>query len=129
MARLGGASFRFSFFDEQVGDFHQVVGQHRGADQQLETFAALGQTAFHTTPAEKDGDASLDAGPETLAFLEGRSFLVGLTFGRFLAPALRDALAGHAGLVTGVLVVGVVEAAIGGKEMGSKTEHIPMTFQ
>src|ERR1017187_4234298 len=48
----------------------QVVGQHRGAHQHLEPFAAFGLAALHPAPAKEDRDSSLNADPESLTFLE-----------------------------------------------------------
>src|SRR5262245_21522565 len=54
---------------EPSGDAHQIVGEHGGTDQQLEAFAAVGETALHAAATEQHGDAALDSGPEALALL------------------------------------------------------------
>ena len=43
--------FRFLVLEE-LGDAHQIVGQHGGAYQHLEPLAALGPAPLHSPPAK-----------------------------------------------------------------------------
>ena len=51
-AFLGGSPlFRFLLIEE-LGDAHQIVGQHCGAHQHLEPLAALGPAPLHSSAAK-----------------------------------------------------------------------------
>src|SRR5580704_5705764 len=89
MLALGGSSFARGSLRQQGRDPHQIVGEHRSADEQLEALAALGETALHAATAEQHGDAPLDAGPKALPVLEGGPLLDCFALGRPLAAALR----------------------------------------
>src|SRR5206468_8979764 len=67
---LGGPRAGYSpVVVQQVGDAHQVVGEHGGAHQDLETLAALERAPLHPAAAEQHRDAALNAGAESLPFL------------------------------------------------------------
>src|SRR5258706_4941987 len=74
--------------DQQRGDDHEVVGEHRGADEQREALGGLGGGALHAATGHRHRDASLDAGAKALALLERRRSFVGLALRRFAAAAL-----------------------------------------
>jgi hypothetical protein len=38
-------------FDQQLGDLHEIVGEHRGANQQFESLGALGEATLHAAAA------------------------------------------------------------------------------
>src|SRR6516164_4385493 len=107
---------------EPGGDVHQVVGEHGSADQQLEAFAAFGQTALHAATAEQHGDAPLDAGPEALSVLEGQRLLAGFALRRSPATGLRDAHDLDAAALAQGEVPLAEEAAICAVQFGSTTE-------
>jgi hypothetical protein len=74
------------FLDQQSCDYHEVVGEYCCAHQEFEVLATLRKTALHAASPEKNRDAALDAGTESLGFFEGwalfKCFLV-----RCLSPA------------------------------------------
>ena len=78
----------FLFLHQQLGNDHQVVGQHGSAHQQLESLAPLRQAAFHATTPEQNRDAPFDASPETLALLEDGTVLESLPLRSLLTTAL-----------------------------------------
>ena len=52
-------STTFLFLDQQLGNDHQVVGQHGRAHQQLEPLAPLRQATFHA-PTTEEGASVID---------------------------------------------------------------------
>jgi hypothetical protein len=38
-------------FDQQLGDLHEIVGKHRGTNQQFESLGALGEATLHAAAA------------------------------------------------------------------------------
>jgi hypothetical protein len=101
-----------------LGNAEEIVGEHGGADEQLEALSALGQTAFHAPSPEQHRDAAFDAGAEALAFFESWTFLDGFSFGSFLSAPLRDGDKLDAGLLAGSEIVGAIEAAVGAIKFG-----------
>jgi hypothetical protein len=81
-------STTFLFLDQQLGNDHQVVGQHGSAHQQLEPLAPLRQATFHAPTPEENRYATFDASTETLALLEYGTVLVGFPFRSLLTTAL-----------------------------------------
>ena len=47
-------------FDQQRGNDHEVVGEHRRADEQREALGAFGTATLHAAPAHQHRDAALD---------------------------------------------------------------------
>ena len=60
---------------QELGDDHEIVRQHGGANQQFETLATFDERALHAAPSEQHGDAAFDARAESLPFLERRTLL------------------------------------------------------
>ena len=54
----GSSAVRFLVLDE-LGDAHQIVGQHCGAHQHLEPLTAFGPAPLHSATAKQHGDAAL----------------------------------------------------------------------
>src|SRR5512136_1392985 len=79
------------FFNQQSCNYHEVVGEHRGAHQEFEVLATLRKTALHAAAAEENGDATLDAGTEPLGVLEGGALLKCFLVWRFSPASLGDA--------------------------------------
>src|SRR5258707_7752222 len=121
-----GLSDRFSparrLLDQQRGDDHEVVGEHRGADEQREALGAFGAAALHAAPAHQHRDASLDAGAKALALLERRRSFVGLALRRFAAAALGNTYRLDGALHARRYVVLAEEAAIGAVEFRGTAE-------
>jgi hypothetical protein len=46
-------------FDQQLGDLHEIVGEHRSANKQFEVLGTLGEATFHATTAHQHRDAAL----------------------------------------------------------------------
>src|SRR5262245_46482748 len=109
---------------QQGCDVHQVVGEHGGADQQLEALDACGQTALHAAAAEQHGDAPLDAGPEALPLLEGGGLLMGFALRSSRAAGLRNAYRRDAAGPALRQVSFAEEAAICAVEFGSPAESL-----
>src|SRR5262249_3308465 len=97
---------------EQCCDPHEIVGEHSGADPQLEAVTSLSEAALHAAASKQHGDASLDAGAKALTILEGRTLLVCLSSRRPLAATLRNAHHFHAGVLAGGEVLFAEEATI-----------------
>src|SRR6516165_2530023 len=95
---------------QQCGDAQEVIGQHRGAHQNLEAIASFCPAAFHSSAAEQHGDAPLDADAKALALFELRAALHNVLLRALLATALRDAYLTHSGLLAVVHMVGAVKA-------------------
>jgi hypothetical protein len=90
--RLHGSSITwFLLLHHQSCDNHEVIREHSGSDQQLESLATLGKAAFHATAAEEYGDSPLDAGPEALTTLEAWTLLVRFLRWTFLPATLGNA--------------------------------------
>ena len=62
-------STTFLFLDQQLGNDHQVVGQHGSANQQLEPLVPLRQATFHATTTEENRYATFDASAKRWPFL------------------------------------------------------------
>ena len=84
-------STTFLFLDQQLGNDHQVVGQHGSANQQLEPLAPLRQATFHAPTPEQNRYSTFDARTETLALLEYGTVLVGFPLRSLLTTALGNA--------------------------------------
>jgi len=81
---------------QPVGDDHEIVGEHGGADEEFEPFVTFGTHALHPASSEQDRDAAFDAGAEPLPFLKRRALLERFPFGAPLAARLGNAREGHA---------------------------------
>src|SRR3989442_5735561 len=111
---LGGSRAGYSpVVVQQVGDAHQVVGEHGGAHQDLEMRAAFERAPLHPAAAEQHRDAALDAGAESLGLLERFTALQCVLLGRLVTSALRDRDLGYAGLFAGLYIVRTEAASIG----------------
>src|SRR6266568_6380190 len=117
----GSPALRFLVLDE-LGDTHQIVGQHRGTHQHLEPLAAFGPAPLHSPTAKQNGDAALNADPESLCFLEGRAALQGFLLRGLLSSPLRDAYPIHLSLLTVLHSIGTVKATISGIPLGRVLE-------
>ena len=124
----GSPALRFLVLDE-LGDTHQIVGQHRGTHQHLEPLAAFGPAPLHSPTAKQNGDAALNADPESLRFLECRAALQGFLLRGLLSAPLRDAHLADLGLLATLHIVGAVKAAISGVPLGRVLEGLLMTLQ
>src|SRR5258708_23055905 len=125
----GSAPVAMRTFDLQGGDAHQVVGEHGGADQQLETLDALGQAALHAAPAEQHGDAALDAGPEALPLLEVGRLFTGFAFRSSLAAGLWDAHQLDAAVLAQRQVPFAEEAAARSVQLGNAADRSLVALQ
>src|SRR5712691_11960240 len=124
----GSPTLRFLIFYE-LGDAHQVIGQHRCAHQHLEPFTALSPATLHPATAKEDRNASLDADPESLSLLERGAPLQGFLLRSLLSAPLRDAHLGYLGLLTTLHIGGAVKTAISGVPLGRVLEGFLMTLQ
>ena len=118
MQKLSGAcAWFFLIFtpDEEFSDLHEVVGQNGDADKHAESFLAVSKTTFHASAAEEHGNAAFDAGAEALRLFEIRTFLKGGARGSFLSAALGNTSAADTSFAADLLVIGVIEAPVGGK--------------
>ena len=121
--------WRFAFGTQQCRNAQEIVGEHSGADEQLEPLLAFSQTTLHAPSPEQDRDAALDASPEALAFFESGTFLDRFSFGGFLSAALGNRDKFDAGLLAGHEVVGAVEAAVAGIEFRGLTKGLLMALE
>src|SRR2546422_10291209 len=129
-AGLGGARAGYSpVVVQQVGDAHQVVGEHGGAHQDLEMLAAFERAPLHPPAAEQHGDAALNAGAESLGLLERFTALQSILLGRLVSSALRDRNLGDSGLFAGLYILGAEEAAIGRVQIRWVAEGLLVTIQ
>src|SRR5882672_4336323 len=87
----GDFSLARGAFGQQRGNDHEVVGEHRCADEQREALGALSTATLHAAPAHQHRDAPLDAGAKALALFENRRPFVGLALRRLTAATLRNA--------------------------------------
>ena len=118
--------WRFAFGTQQCRNAQEIVGEHSGADEQLEPLLAFSQTTLHAPSPEQDRDAALNAGAEALAFFEGETFLDGCAFGSFLSAPLRDRDQFDARLLAGREIVGAVKTAVGAVEFRGLTKGLLM---
>ena len=98
---------------QQGGDDHEVVGEHRGANEHRKALGAFGAATLHAATAHQHRDATLDAGAKALALLELRRPFVGLALRRFGAATLRNAYRLDGAVHAGRHVLLAEEAAIG----------------
>jgi hypothetical protein len=56
---LSIASSALGAFDQQLGDVHEIVSEHRGTNKQFEALSALRQAALHAAAAHQHRDAPL----------------------------------------------------------------------
>ena len=117
LRRLCSARARLLF--DEVGDSHEIVGQHGCADQQLEPLLSVCEASPHATPTEEDRDSAFNTGTEALGLLEGWTLFEGRTVRGFLSAALRNAHTADTGLLTAFLVVRIMKATIGSEDLGS----------
>src|SRR5262249_34941882 len=87
------------------------------------------ETAFHAAAAKQDGDTTLDAGTESLPFLERRTFFVGSALWRLLPSTLRNGDQRDTGLLTDMLVLRAGETAIRPIPLGRMAEELLMTLE
>ena len=95
-----------------MGDVHEVVCQHGGADQHLKALPALGQTSLHAAAAKEHRDATLNACPEALSFLELGALLERFAASGPFPTSLRNADELHSGLPAGFEVLIAKKASI-----------------
>src|SRR5207302_1558212 len=114
---------------QQLGDPHQVVGQHRRSDQNLEPLAPFGQTAPHAPAANQNRDPALDADPEPLALLELRAALEGLSLRGLGSAPLGNAYMADPRLLALLLILGAVETTIACVQLRRSVEGLLMTIQ
>ena len=77
-----GRRRRAAFPAQQISDDQEIVGEDRGADEQLEVLATFDECSLHATSSEQHRDPAFDAGTEPLAtFLNAAAFLKGFPFG------------------------------------------------
>src|SRR6266446_1245884 len=127
---LGGSRAGYSpVVVQQVGDAHQVVGEHGGAHQDLETLAALERAPLHPAAAEQHRDAALNAGAESLALLEFFTVLQCVLLGRLVSSALRNGDLGDSALFAGLYILGAEEAAIRRVQFRRVAEGLLVTIQ
>ena len=83
-------STTFLFLDQQLGNDHQVVGQHGSANQQLEPLVPLRQATFHATTTEENRYVTFATrrrpAPERWPFLSYRDVLVRSPAPEFFLP-------------------------------------------
>src|SRR2546425_1322618 len=109
---LGGSRAGYSpVVVQQVGDAHQVVGEHGGAHQDLEMRAAFERAPLHAAAAEQHRDAALNAGAESLGLLERFTALQSVLLGRLVTSPLWDGDLGDASLFGVLYILGAEEAA------------------
>src|SRR5215469_10995814 len=127
--RSGGVFVTRRSFPQPGRDVHEVVGEHRGTDQQFETLGALGETPLHAATAEQDGDPTLDTGSKALTFLELRALLVGRALWCLVAATLGNARHLDAILRARYQVLFTVEAPIRAIQFRSAAEDLPVMVQ
>ena len=120
----GGGTWRFAFGTQQCRNAQEIVGEHSGADEQIEVLSALSQTTLHATSPEQHRDAAFDAGAETLSLFESWTFLDGCSFGGFLSAPLGDTDEFDASLLAGGEGIGAVKAAVGAIELRGLSEGL-----
>src|SRR3974377_746452 len=110
-----------------MGDRHEVVGKDGCADQDLKAFPALGQTSLHTAATKEHRDATLNACPEALSFLELRAlFKCFAASGSFSTP-LRTANKLHPLARSDVRIA--EKASVRTVPIGSKAKSLLMTLK
>src|SRR5262245_59086396 len=123
----GGLSSARRQSRQHCRDPHEIVGEHGGADPQLEAVRSLGETALHAATSEQHRDAPLDAGAKALTLLEGSAALVGLALLGLLAAALRNAHDLDARLLARCQIPFAKEAAIRAVQFRGLTEGLSVT--
>src|SRR2546425_5826472 len=103
---------------QQPSDHHKIVGYYRGAHEQFEMLATFDERALHPAPSKQYGDATFDAGAESLSALERRALFERFPFGASLPSRLRDARERDTGRLARLDVVFVEEAGIGAIQVG-----------
>src|SRR5208282_5575163 len=111
---------------QQGGDDHEVVGEHRGANEHRKALGAFGAATLHAATAHQHRDATLDAGAKALALLELRRPFVGLALRRFGAATLRNAYRLDGAVHAGGHVLLAEEAAIGAIKVRRTAEGAAM---
>src|SRR3982075_2646483 len=125
----GGFSLARRSLGQQRGNDHEVVGEHRRADQQREALGAFGAAALHAATAHQHRDAPLNAGAKALALFERRRSFVGLALRRFAAAALGNAYRLDGALHARCYVLLAEEAAIRAVEFRGATEGAAVARQ
>src|SRR5450631_294475 len=124
----GSSAVRFPVL-KQLGDAHQIVGQHRGAHQHLEPLAAFGPAPLHAPTAKQHGDPALNADPESLSFLECSAALQGFLLRGLLSAPLRNAHLADLSVPAALHIVGAVKPAISCVPLGRVSEDLLVTVQ
>src|SRR5258706_12003002 len=128
-----GLADRFSparrLLDQQRSNDHEVVGEHRCADEQPEALGAFSTATLHAAPAHQHRDAPLDAGAKALALFERCCSFVGLALRRLTAAALRNAYGLDGALQARCYVLLAEEAAIGAVEFRRTAESAAVALE
>src|SRR6266568_3811224 len=114
---------------QQVGDSHQVVGEHGGAHQELKVLATFERAPLHPAAAEQHRDAALNASAESLALLELFTAFQSVLLGRLVSSALRNGDLGDSALFAGLYILGAEEAAIRRVQFRRVAEGLLVTIQ
>jgi hypothetical protein len=116
-------------FDQQLGNLHEIVGEHRGADKQFEVLGALGEATLHAAAAHQYRDATLYASAKALAVFECARSFVGFALRRLAATALRNRYRGDAAVHARLQVRLTEEAAVGAVDFGAPAEDAAVMLQ
>src|SRR5580700_739376 len=116
-------------FGQQFADDHEVVGEHRGGNEQSEALGAFGAATLHAAAAHQYRDAPLNAGTEALALLECRRSFVVPALRRLAAATLRDRDRGDAAVHAQRHIALAEEAAIGAVELRGAAENAAMALE
>src|SRR5437899_2102341 len=114
---------------QHCGDSHEVVGEHGGADPQLEAVASLGETALHASASEQHRDAPLDASAKALTFLEDHAALVSFASCCPCAATLRNAYHLDASVLARCQVLLAEEAAIRAIQLRGAAKGLPVALE
>ena len=117
------------FFKQQSGNDHEIVCENCDSHQQFKSLSAFSKEALHAATAEEDGDASFNAGTESLGLLEGWAFLIGCLGRRFFPATLGNAYKFYTGVFT-MLDIGLTEKSpVATVEFRSLTKRFLVTLQ
>ena len=114
---------------QQVGDSQQIVGQDGRTHEHLKALTPFEETALHAPAAKEHGDATFNAGAEALSLLEGWALLVGGSLQRLVPAPLGDTDLSDTGLLTSLLMAGVIKTSIPGVEFRSAAEDFLVTLE
>jgi hypothetical protein len=122
-------STTFLFLDQQLGNDHQVVGQHGSTNQQLEPLAPLRQATLHATTPEENRYSTFDACTETLAFLEYGTVLVCFPLRSFLTTALGNTDDLDSRVLAKLNILFAEETAVQAPQFGTTPERLLVAVQ